>query len=367
MGHRENQFSLRSFWLIVFGSLLLLTLMIVYKTLLFPLGLCILLAYLLMPAVDYLVLKLRIRRVVACLFIVGSSLFVLTAFSVILFPTLRNQIVSIFQMIPVAKDYLIDSLVPELRQFLMRFEMFSQSEIEQFLAYLSEYSRVGRPLGDAAQRVLYQSGSVVTTLLNAALVPLFLFFLLKDWPKLGTKLKELVPLDLLTVAYGLQEEIDRCLKAVIKGQVTVAGILAILYVIGFSVVGLSYGVAIGLAAGFCRIVPYLDVVIALLLSLVVLIIDYSLGWGVGLGVLIVILVVQSIDAVYITPRVIGEKVGLHPAVVIASVVAFGDWLGFWGILLAIPIVAVAKVISRYAINAYRHSPFFLNTSPEDPS
>lgn len=366
MSQSENQYTLRSFWLIVFAAIFALGVVILYNTLLMPLGMSLLFAYLLMPFVDFLVRTTKLSRAYSCFIIVAVSLALIISFLVILFPTLRKQIVSIWQMIPIAKDFILDSLLPDARALLMRFDLFSQKEIDNFIGQFAEFARIGKPLGDAAQRVLYQSGNVVSSIINAALVPLFSFFILRDWPLLGSKLKELVPIDLLSVAYGLQEEIDRCLRAVIKGQVTVAAILAVLYVIGFSVVGLSYGAAIGIAAGFCRIVPYFDVIMALVLSLVVLVIDPSLGWGVGLGVIIVIALVQAIDGLYITPRVIGEKVGLHPAVVIASVVAFGDWMGFWGILLAIPIVAVAKVISRYAFNAYRHSPFFLNSSLEAP-
>ena len=136
----------------------------------------------------------------------------------------------------------------------------------------------------------------------------------------------------------------------------VAGILAVLYILGFSIIGLQGAFAIGLIAGACRIINYLDVIVGGTLSLMVILSDFQ-GIGQLLAVAGVFLVVQSVDGMFITPRVIGDRVGLHPVLVIVSILSFGDLFGFWGVLLAIPVLAVAKVLW------FSTKPFYLASRP----
>ncbi len=155
--------------------------------------------------------------------------------------------------------------------------------------------------------------------------------------------------------------VDHTLRNVIKGQITVAGILTLMYVIGFGLVNILFGfpsaIAIAIVAGVCRIVPYLDIFVGLVLSGIVITSNFQ-NWGQVIGVVGVIAVVQLIDGMYITPRVVGERVGLHPLIVILSVLAFADWFGFWGVLLAIPTVAVAKIVFMSLMPLYRSSQVF---------
>ena len=167
----------------------------------------------------------------------------------------------------------------------------------------------------------------------------------------------MVPRDLEEPAILFIQEINKVLRSVIKGQVIVATILAALYVAGLSLVGLHAAVAIGLTAGLCRIIPYLDVLVGGSLCLLVILADTA-DLGLLFAVACVFVIIQSLDGMIITPRVIGERVGLHPFLVIISIIAFGDLFGFFGILLAIPCIAIVKLIVQnlkpiyYASRAY---------------
>ena len=152
--------------------------------------------------------------------------------------------------------------------------------------------------------------------------------------------------------------VSDALRDAIKGQAIVAGILAVLYVAGLSMIGLQGAVAIGLLSGICRLIPYLDVIIGGSLSLIVVLSDFQ-GAGQLLAVAGVFLIVQSLDGMLITPRIIGEKVGLHPIIVIVSIIAFGESFGFWGVILAIPGIAVAKVVW------YSAKPFYFASKAYD--
>ena len=171
---------------------------------------------------------------------------------------------------------------------------------------------------------------------------------------MSTGLQKIVPVDLIRPVGVFRRRINRALQSVITGQAMVAASLALLYVIGLTVVGLQSAVAIGVVAGLCRLVPYLDVVVGAALSVIVIVSDFH-GWGQVAAVALVFLIVQVIDGMYITPRIIGEKIGLHPAVVILSVFAFADWFGFWGVLMVIPVIAVGKVVLTTVLPYYRAS------------
>ena len=147
---------------------------------------------------------------------------------------------------------------------------------------------------------------------------------------------------------------------VIRGHIKVALALACLYSIGFSAIGLSAGVAIGIAAGMCRVIPYLDVVVGLTLGVTYIFTQQipviTVFWLVG-----VIGTVQIVDGAFITPKLIGAKVGLHPLIVILTVIASSAQFGFWGVLLAIPGAAVVKALYKLVLPVYRDSKWFSGT------
>jgi predicted PurR-regulated permease PerM len=175
------------------------------------------------------------------------------------------------------------------------------------------------------------------------MTPLFTFFFVKDQKRIVSFLIELTPVDLRYPVAALLKRISRTLHSVINGQILVAAILAVFYVIGFSLAGVHAGFAIGLVAGLCRLIPYLDIVVGGALCLIVMLANWQ-GFGQLFFVIGVFGVVQTLDGMLITPRIIGERLGVHPLVVIITVIGFADFWGFWGVLLAIPTIAVLKVV-----------------------
>ncbi|RYZ62159.1 MAG: AI-2E family transporter, partial [Proteobacteria bacterium] len=129
--------------------------------------------------------------------------------------------------------------------------------------------------------------------------------------------------------------------------------------IGFTVIGVPSGVAIGALAGLCRLVPYLDIFVGLLLCTIVILTQGS-GLGIFIAAIIVIGVVQALDGAIVTPRIIGDRAGLHPVAVIASVYAFGSQFGLLGVLLAVPVVAATVVILKLSWPFLSQSYFFRN-------
>jgi predicted PurR-regulated permease PerM len=225
-------------------------------------------------------------------------------------------------------------------------------------------SRLSAQLQAGLTGLWHTGTSLVGGVANLVMIPVFTFFMMLDFPRFRGTLSRLTPADLRAPARAVLARVDQTLRSVLQGQITVAAILAVLYVVGFSLIGLQSAIAIGVVAGICRVIPYLDVLVGGSLSLIVILSQFE-GFSQVLLVVLVIGVVQGIDGALITPRVIGNRVGLHPLVVIASVLAFGDWFGFWGVLLAIPIVATFNALLAAALPYYLASRAYTDRPAND--
>ena len=349
--HGQPIFRFAIFSLIV--GLLLFVILSVYQTLIVPIFAALLLAYLLIPLVEQLD-RLGLRRGVAAAAIICFSVAALTVVAIRFAPVLYLQVVALFKLIPYAMEVVVRDWLPMVEQTIIESGLVGERVVRNFFANLNPLSQLDQQLHTGFHQVYVTLSSLLGGAINVTLVPFLLFFLLKEYPKLASRMSTMVPEDLRGPVDDFIVNINATLRAVIKGQVMVACILAVLYVIGLSAVGLQAAVAIGVVAGLCRIIPYFDVVVGLLLSGVVIVANFN-GWGQAFAVGIVFLVVQLIDGAIITPRIIGERIGLHPVIVIISIFASTDWFGLWGVFVAIPLLAVIKAIVATAIPYYRGS------------
>ena len=313
-----------------------------YKALAIPLLVSIFLAFILMPLVDWLSQFSLPRWLVVSLLLcctVGIAFFAL----VTVVPAIYRGVLDIIQKGPAFFSFVQTNVLEPLQDFVLHSELLRQESIDKMIL---EYSRV-ESLPERAQNALTtiwnNAPRVLGTLINAVMIPLFTFFFLKDYQKFVSFVGNLVPIDLRGAGRTVLERVDRMLRVVFKGQLIIAGLLGTMYVVGLALLGIPSAVVIGIVAGVCRVVPYLDVVVGLSLSLMSVFSSYD-GFGQVVGVVLVFLLVQAIDGMVITPRILGGRVGLHPLIVIASILAFGDFFGFWGVLLAVPVVAVVKTL-----------------------
>jgi predicted PurR-regulated permease PerM len=169
----------------------------------------------------------------------------------------------------------------------------------------------------------------------------------------------LVPPDLRGSFLYFIREANHTLRAVLRGQILVITLLAILYATAFYFSGLPAGIIIGLLTGFARLVPYMDLLVGGSLSGLVLVANHAEP-PLVIAVLASFLFIQILDGLFLTPRIMGQFSGLHPFLIVLSVFCFGDWFGFYGVLLAIPIAAFLRVLFHFLIEAYKESQFFKN-------
>lgn len=329
-----------------------------YRSVLLACGSAMVLAYLMNPLV-FLLTRFGFKERSVLLIIFSTTFFLIGVAFIMGVPYVYQQLTSILSLIPTTANIIMAKWVPHLETYLGSFGFMTPEEIHQRIVSINFMGRFEAFLQSSAAGVWKTSTSMLSILINLVLVPILTIFLLRTDEDLKLSLRQLVPLDLREYVDSSAAKIDQALRKAIKGQMIVAAILAVLYAIGFTLVGLNLGAVIGVIAGICRFVPYLDVFVGVILSTIVLISDFSGGWAQVFMVGTVILIVQGLDGALITPSVVGDRIGLHPLVVIMSVIAFGDWFGFVGIILAVPTVAVLKVIVELAIEQYRRSRFYL--------
>ena len=213
------------------------------------------------------------------------------------------------------------------------------------------------PLGGVAGKLARRTAWLLSTLGTFALVPVFALYFLPKFPEILAGARSLIPPRFRSVVGDTASEIDRAIAAWIRGQLTVMVCLSAIYAVGLSIVGIKMAVVIGVLTGMLAFIPYVGVSVGVVLGTLICLLEHQ-GWGHLLGVYGVFLGTQILDGLILTPRIVGEKVGLGPVGVLLALMLGGNLFGFVGVLLAVPVAAALVVIIRRLIRAYQGSHFF---------
>jgi predicted PurR-regulated permease PerM len=195
--------------------------------------------------------------------------------------------------------------------------------------------------------------------------PVVTFYLLRDWDRMVKRLRTMVPRDQLPTVERLAREVDAALGGVIRGQGLVCLFLAIFYATGLWLTGLRYGVVIGLLTGLFSFIPYIGMALGLCVGLVVAIFQFQ-DWFMVVVVAAVFGAGQFIEGNFVTPRLVGSRIGVHPVWLIFAVLAGAALLGIVGALLAVPAAAVFGVFIRFALERYRASALYNGPATAGP-
>jgi predicted PurR-regulated permease PerM len=195
-------------------------------------------------------------------------------------------------------------------------------------------------------------GGILTLALNVFVIPVATFYFLRDFSRMREAFPTFLPVTYRQWVMGKLAEIDALLSSFVHGQLMVALILMCLYSIGLTVVGTPSSIMFGILTGTANIVPFMGLIVGLLPAAILTFLRYH-DWQHPVGVLAVFAVVQLIEGNFVTPKIVGERLGLHPVVVLLAVLVGGEIFGFLGILLAVPTTAVIKVFWRDVLDFYR--------------
>lgn len=331
-----------------------------------PFLLALVLSWLFNPTIERLE-KRGARRTFVVLFVLSIIITLLSIAVWYILPLVMHQLEQVIKTLPRAKLHLEQTLLPKLKQTLTHYVGQSR-QLDNLQTVMKNYELSPDLILETLSfsRIIDNTRIVAGWALALILSPVFAFFLMRDFRRLVQKGVRLIPLDLRQSARTFTLQVDRTLRAVVRGQLLVISLLSTLYAASFAIAGLPGGVAVGVLTGIARIIPYLDIVVGGTLSFLIIIANDS-PTSVVVGVLICFALIQLLDALLLTPKIMGQFSGLHPFIIIISVLCFGDWFGVYGVILAIPLAAFGRVALLHLLDAYRTSQFYRGTRNESAS
>ena len=238
-------------------------------------------------------------------------------------------------------------------------ERFPSLEIANIKAMLKENMTSGLQFGGRLLKGLINNGFALINLISLLLVtPVVAFYMLRDWDKFVEKVDALLPRKSKKTIREQFRQIDRALSGFIRGQFSVCVILGTYYSIGLKLVGLELGILVGFLAGLISFIPYVGSISGFVVSVVLALAQFN-DYTKVLEVIAVFVIGQFVEGNFLTPKLVGDNVGLHPVWVMFALLAGGVLLGFLGLMIAVPVAAIIGVLTRYAINNYKKSNLYL--------
>jgi predicted PurR-regulated permease PerM len=312
------------------------------------------LAYALHPAVERLAAR-RVPRVLAVVIVEVLGILLLLALFLLIIPILSKELPLLREQIPLLADRLNQNLSPWLASHGIDLTLDTASIKAFVLTYLDAN------LEDWTGKLLKSArigGSILLAVVgNLILVPVVLFYLLMDWPKLVSRAQDLIPPRARDSVQKFVLECDSVLGQYLRGQLLVMVILAAFYSVGLALFGFDLALPVGVFTGLAMFIPYVGFGLGLVLALLAGLLQFASVYGV-VAVAVVYGIGQVAESLFLTPRLVGERIGMNPLMVIFALLAFGHLFGFVGVLIALPLSALLVVAVRRLRSLYLESRLF---------
>lgn len=332
-----------------------------FKPILLPFILGIAIAYLLNPMVKGLG-AMGFNRMAATIIILSGFLILLLALLAVTTPILYKEISQLSDDLPGLIEKIQDAAAP----YQTRLQELLGKENGDPIAALKENAGASIGAGKTLLSSLKAGGAALSGFITIiVLVPFVAFFMMKEWPRVTKWAEDMIPRPHRETVLGLLGKMDKKLAGFVRGQITIALFLAILYAVGLTIVGLKYGFLIGMFAGFFNIIPLVGSTLGLLVGILVAWLQSGDLMFVGLvgGIFVA---GQLIEGNFLTPKILGDSVGLHPLWIFFALMAGGALFGIVGMLISIPVAAVMSVLLGFMIEQYKQSPYYLGVDGEAP-
>ena len=351
------------FWLLALLGFLLVIYLLRSMLLPFVAGMAV--AYFLDPVCDRLQ-RLGCSRVWATTIVSICFVLVLALAILLILPTLQNQVLSFVQRVPGYLDRLVNRVLPELQHLGARLGIANLADLRSEAS--GQIGAIVGWVGGVIAGVVTSSVALANLLSLLFITPVVAFYLLRDWDRLRNQTNSLLPQRHAETIRQQLTLVDRTLAGFVRGQATVCLVLAAYYGIGLTVIGVDFGLVVGIGIGLISFIPYLGSITGFVVSVGIALAQFDSLLPVGLVVGLFALG-QFLEGYVLTPRLVGDRVGLHPVWVIFALLAGGSLFGFVGLLLAVPAAAVIGVLTRFAVLRYRDSRYYRGdpTWPSSPS
>ncbi|MCU0754204.1 MAG: AI-2E family transporter [Xanthomonadales bacterium] len=326
-----------------------------------PFAAAALLAYLGDPLCDQLEAR-GFSRTVAVVLVFLAMTLSMVAVVLFLIPLMERQIALLFETLPAMLSWIEQQALPWVEStFGLQPELL---RMEYLIEQLRQHWQQAGGIAKTVITGIASSGfAILAWLVNLLLIPVLVFYFLRDWDVMIQRIDELLPRSIESTVARLARESDEVLGAFLRGQLTVMVALGIVYSVGLWLVGIKLAPLIGMTAGLISFVPYLGGIVGVGAALLAALVQFGGEWPYLLGVLAVFAVGQTLEGFVLTPWLVGDKIGMHPVAVIFAIMAGGQLFGFLGVLLALPVAAIVMVLLRYAHQRYLDSGLYQAGQP----
>ncbi|MBA5776690.1 AI-2E family transporter [Stappia sp. F7233] len=347
-----------SFWLVALAAFI--AFLYIFSPILLPFVAGMALAYLLDPVADRLE-KLGFGRLAATVTILVLFVIVFVLALILILPILGGQLTGFIANLP--------GLIGKLQHILTeligdRLPSVTGVSVKDLQANLGNILGQGASWLGGLLRSLWSGGQAILSIVSLFIVtPVVAFYLLLDWDRMIANIDAWLPRDHRETICKLAGEMNLAVAGFVRGQVSVCLILGTFYAVGLALVGLNFGLLIGLGAGVISFIPYVGATVGLVVSLGVAVVQFWPDWHWILAVLVVFGIGQFLEGNVLQPRLVGRSVGLHPVWLMFALFAFGYLFGFVGLLIAVPAAAMVGVLARFSLARYLASRLYTGTEP----
>lgn len=315
-------------------------------------------AYFLDPVADRLE-NMGLSRAAATAIITVFSILAFALMILMVVPALITQLIDLVDVLP--------SLFQELRAFVERqFPSLLDRESNPHQFLLSIGDTLKGKTGDILETVMASVGSAVNIVVLLVIVPVVAVYLLLDWDRMIARINDLLPRDHAPTIRKLAADIDAVLASFVRGMGTVCLILGTYYAVALMIVGLQFGLVVGFIAGLVTFIPYLGALIGGTLAIGLALFQFWGDWA-SIGLVAGIFAIgQVVEGNFLTPKLVGDSVGLHPVWLLLALSVFGALFGFVGMLIAVPVAAALGVLARFGTSQYLTSRLYTGRDELDP-
>ncbi len=304
------------------------------------------------------------RRTLATSLVTGSFFVLVALLLILLLPLLQDQVIKFADGLP---DYmrtlsgLVEPVKAALAPLIERVQSHLPPEdVARLRGVAGGYVAQAVQWVVALARELFSRGAAIISLISLLVItPVVAFYLLRDWDRIVATIDGWLPRAHAETIRAQTRRIDRTLSGFVRGQATVCLLLGAFYGVGLTLVGLDFGLILGLATGIVSFVPIFGMLLGVVTGVAMALVQFAFD-PVRVGLVLAVFVIgQVIEGNFLTPRIVGRKIGLHPVWVLFALLAGGALYGFVGLLLAVPAAAVIGVLVRFALSRYLSSPLYL--------
>lgn len=341
------------FWLLFIG--LFISGFMLISEAIKPFFIAFIISYLLQPAIDFIASKFKLSNKLSSVVVYLIFLSIFFTALIILVPIIYGQISIFINNIPKYKNYFQVEILPPIMTKIYAVEPNIADKIRDSLSNF--INNIFTVLGSLANNFWHYTIMTINIFVLFLLIPIILFYFLRNWTKIIENMKSLLPMKSRQKILEILSAINSLLAAYIRGQLNICLLLSIYYSISFTIIGTDLALLLGILTGFLVIIPFIGTIISFVLTLTVGYLTF--GATTKLLYIILIYLIGNICESYIlTPKIIGDKIGLHPLWIIFSIFACGSLLGFIGIFFAIPIAGITKILLSNLIKFYKSSRFY---------